>query len=532
MPPKKTKSPFKTLLSSLEHLPFLFVGSGLSRRYMGLPDWEGLLRHFANLLHPGNPLALEIYTTSRDETDWPTIASQIEGDFNKMWLTAPAYQKERGIFQESVRKGISPFKINVASFTSKAQRVTGNKVLEDELSCLTNVAKRSVAGIITTNYDGLLEEVFRGYATFVGQENLLFGQTQGIAEIYKIHGCCSQADSLVLNAGDYAVFEERNAYLAAKLLTVFVEHPIIFMGYSLTDPNVLSILKAIVKCLSEENIGVLKKRLIFLEYSPDPLSKPEISGHSINFDDGDRPIELTKVTLHHFLPFYSELLSQKYSYNPKLLRQLKRDIYKLVATNEPTERFRITDIEDDEGLENVGVLAGVGIIPTEEINHEPGHRIPSPKELFQDLILDDGCFETKSLVEDALGKLLISHSRSLPIYKYIAAYRDKFNKEPPEDVLRAAKTSLQEFLNKGLIQLRRDNPIPDVATLKKQCSTPEKIIEGLPRLVNLEQEIDYLETFLTSYLKEHSEVLEGANQGLKTNLKRIIKIYDWLKYAK
>jgi len=69
----------------------------------------------------------------------------------------------------------------------------------DEFSCLKLLGKRSIAGVITTNYDQMAEDLFDGFLVFVGQETLLFSAIQGIAEIYKIHGCCQHPESLIIN---------------------------------------------------------------------------------------------------------------------------------------------------------------------------------------------------------------------------------------------------------------------------------------------------------------------------------------------
>lgn len=498
---------------------------------MDTPGWADLLRSYANTLHPENPLALEIFKDGNDDDDWPSISSRLEKEFNQHWLTHPDYSDERDKFSKLISSGVSPFKLSIAKLFHEAKPMNADQHLIDELATLSNVAKRSVAGVITTNYDTLMENIFKGYETYIGQEQLLFSATQGVAEIYKIHGCCKEPNSIVINSKDYEAFNSRNAYLAAKLLTVFVEHPIIFLGYSISDPNVQTILASITACLSQENLSLLKKRLIFVEYSFEKLESPEISTHSISFGD-DTSLEMTRIKLNDYLPLYSSLLSQKFQYNPKLLRQLKRDIYKLVATNEQVDRFVIADIEDDNDLSNYEVVVGVGKTVSEEANNGSGHSIPEAQALFHDIIFDDGDFDIKSLVENALPKLLNYHSHSLPIHKYVSKYRELLEKEPPFNVLKDIKTSCEEFLSNGLLKQRESSNLDTLEQLDEIADNDEKKIRLFSLFKPIENHIDDLKEFIGNYLDKNPDVLGLENTGAKTDLKRLIKIYDWLVYGK
>ncbi len=95
-----------------------------------------------------------------------------------------------------------------------------------------------------------MEDHCDGYKTYVGQNELIFSAIQGIAEIYKIHGSIENPETIVINEEDYDEFQNKAAYLTSKLLTIFMEYPIVFLGYSISDANILRILHEIVNCLT------------------------------------------------------------------------------------------------------------------------------------------------------------------------------------------------------------------------------------------------------------------------------------------
>ena len=70
--------------------PFLFAGSGITRRYYGLPDWVGLLTYFAEKVKK-DPFAYRFYENKASEAEHteeklPLVASYIEKDFNDAWF--------------------------------------------------------------------------------------------------------------------------------------------------------------------------------------------------------------------------------------------------------------------------------------------------------------------------------------------------------------------------------------------------------------------------------------------------------------
>jgi hypothetical protein len=245
-------------LRAFNSAPFLFVGAGIARRYLAVDGWVDLLKRMA--AHTGKPYA---YYATKANGDLPGVASEIAQIFHEIWWADDRFEESREQFGEGLSSLEAPLKVEVARYTMEASThfpSDGPNRREVDL-----LAKAIVDGIITTNYDGLLEHLFPDYETYVGQDELLFSDAHSVGEIYKIHGSATDPESIILTARDYERFNERNPYLAAKLLTIFVEHPVIFLGYSLSDSDVTAVLVSIAKVLTTENLSRLRDRLIFVK---------------------------------------------------------------------------------------------------------------------------------------------------------------------------------------------------------------------------------------------------------------------------
>ena len=96
------------------------------------------------------------------------------------------------------------------------------------------------AAIVTTNYDDLLERAFdpvRKVRSIVTDEDLTQHRTLDDIAIVKMHGDLARRDTIVIAEEDYRQYATTRPGISVKVRQLLVEHPLLFLGFSLVDPH-------------------------------------------------------------------------------------------------------------------------------------------------------------------------------------------------------------------------------------------------------------------------------------------------------
>ena len=192
---------------------------------------------------------------------------------------------------------------------------------------------------------------------------------------------------MVLTEGDYKDFNDRNEYLAVKLLTLFAEHPIIFIGYSMGDSNVQEIMHSLQRCLTDKHLDRLRDKLLFVSW--DPATETPSMSPSMQVLGGS-PVPVQLITTADFRPVFSAISKLPGKLPKRILRQIKEKIYHIIL--DPDSGARMLHVQNVDNISSEDeIVIGIGAIAAVQ---QRGYRGVTRIELCHD------CLEEESNLDD------------------------------------------------------------------------------------------------------------------------------------
>lgn len=526
------KENFLEKLKLSDKPPFLFIGSGVSIRYCNIPTWLDLLKGFVET----NKTCFKSkfgYYASKCSKDPLKIASTLASEFHEYWWQAEEYESSRKIYGRIAENHIeTAFKIELARYVETSKIIKPE--LEQEIELMSQAV---ISGILTTNWDNFLQEIFSDFQVQIGQKEAIFADHKSIGELYKIHGCTSKPESLVVTSKDYDSFIENDHYLNAKLLTLFAEYPIIFIGYSLSDPNIELILKNLISCLDKDLLHAdkLQNRLFFVEWQKNPcipsIESASYSGNSIT-------LPLIKIKAHNYNEIWDALSEIPRTLSVKMLRYLQEMVFEFVASTKPKKRIYVNGIEELENFNDLEVVVGFGNvsklenISTLDINGVIGLK---GKDLMKDIIFDN---LPKSIYQSIVEEVLPNMVRLkifIPFFKYQKA-TNNLNNDNSLKTHKGRFDTLKNSQNININEYRVDsNLYNNLKNASKYNSLEDLIVsESISHIIHWIPylSVDKIDTkVLKDFLKEHWQTFGEIEDKYSSAYRKCICLLDFLENA-
>jgi hypothetical protein len=264
----------KTELSSKEILAdaikrrraVLFVGAGVSMA-VGLPSWQTLVDHLLKEL----------------DLD----ADVIDGMSNGYQMLAEFYRLKQG--------GIGPLR----SWLDRNWKVACDRVMTSQVHKL--IVDLEFPAIYTTNYDRNLETAFevhnKPYAKISNAKEIA-DAPRGVTHIIKYHGDFDDDSSLVLTETDFLNRLSFDSPLDIKFRADALGRTILFVGYSMSDPNIRLLLHRIWQTWENSGHKDDRPRSFVFMARPNPVQEAVLArwGITVLAPESGAPVDEALLT--------------------------------------------------------------------------------------------------------------------------------------------------------------------------------------------------------------------------------------------
>ncbi|MEK5390228.1 SIR2 family protein [Margalitia sp. FSL K6-0131] len=410
-------------LGKSNEYPIIFIGSGISKRYLhSYPKWIELLKEFWDIVEPErnfyaylNQLKKNLKQKIQNELDldfitYVEMGSILEDKYNTKFFNSEIkindFSQEEAFFSN-----ISPFKKAIAN---RFSHYAIKEEMYDEFLLFQKVLNKSQI-ILTTNYDNFIEDTFHVFKEknrlkkFIGQQGF-FQKTTDWGEIYKIHGCVEEPSSIIITRDDYTTFDKNSVLISAKIISLLINSPIIFLGYSLSDRNIRKIIRDFSSSLTSKEKEFMKDRIIIINWKED---EEELIEYKKSDDDLDCTYTVIETDNYSFI--YKELLMINQGAYPSEVRKFQDLIKELIIDRgkkgalkslliSPRELDEISERISDENL--VVALGDTTYI----------FKLPDVMTYMQDFLAD-----TKHIHTDIALKFVSIQppNARIPFFKYL-----------------------------------------------------------------------------------------------------------------
>ncbi|HCM6141598.1 TPA: SIR2 family protein [Klebsiella aerogenes] len=481
--------------------PVLFIGTGFSLRYLQNSfSWNGLLEFISFELTEDEEFYYDLKAESmvNGEYSYDLLASKLEFEFNKRLAEdrKGKFVKINDIFYDSMKKGIklSRFKIYLTQLLTPLM-IKPEK--SNEIDALIR-ARKNIGSVITTNYDRLCEKFFE-FNPLIGNDILL---SNPYGSVYKIHGCVSDSNNIIITREDYDNFNNKYELIRAQLLSIFIHNPIIFIGYSISDSNIKSLLKTIFSYVNV-NTALAKKirdNFLLVEYAPDNQSI-EITEHDIDIE-GMATIRINKIKTDNYTAIYDALSKLVLPVSAMDIRKVQ----KVWNTIKSGGEIKVNITENIDELKNEDMVLAVGSEKT--VKYEFQTKTEMIQNYFK--IVD----EANSQLISLLNKQVISTRERFPIFAFSSICEnlinvDKYKSRQIDKIIDDLKRYVRDCENNYTSITDITNNLADW-----------KVIGGIMYAV-MEDNIS---------LSELKKYLEDNAGRCDTDFRKLLCLYDYLAY--